>query len=452
MAKINFFLKGTKEPKKVYYRYRPSKDFDLNGATPFEIDSQHWDKNNQCWNEMEIVKGAKLAEVKMKNKEIDTFNNNIAQFSINLSDHISKKTHLKSGELKESIREFVQQNYFGYKIKEEKSKKIIPESIVKLIDYYLQIRSTSDPTQGLEALTKNTKDSYISLKNKLIEYDKYLKVTEIDNNFRAKFVNWLNNEKKCSASYQSKFLKQIKGLCKFAESEYEIKKEVFNWKIINEPDTVGENISFTNKQIKILEELDLSENEKLDNARDWLVISCYCALRVSDLLELNANNIEYDKDTEDYFYSFTEIKTKKEHSIWLFPTVVKILEKRKGKFPKKISSQKYNEYIKEVCKKANFTNKIEGAKRIKVVIDNKSEQRLVKGEYPFYELVTSHIGRRTFATVFQNMGAGILRKQTGHSSDKFIKAYITTSKKELRKKDSAEFAKAVKKSGILEEK
>lgn len=124
---------------------------------------------------------------------------------------------MKSGELKESIREFVQQNYFGYKIKEEKSKKIIPESIVKLIDYYLQIRSTSDPTQGLEALTKNTKDSYISLKNKLIEYDKYLKVTEIDNNFRAKFVNWLNNEKKCSASYQSKFLKQIKGLCKFAE-------------------------------------------------------------------------------------------------------------------------------------------------------------------------------------------------------------------------------------------
>lgn len=51
---------------------------------------------------MEIVKEAKLEEVKMKNKEIDTFNNNSAQFSINFYDHISKK-HLKSGELKENL-------------------------------------------------------------------------------------------------------------------------------------------------------------------------------------------------------------------------------------------------------------------------------------------------------------------------------------------------------------
>ena len=60
MAGINLFLKGTREPKTIYYRYRPSKQIDLNGATPFKIYSQHWDKEKQCWNEAEIVKGAKL--------------------------------------------------------------------------------------------------------------------------------------------------------------------------------------------------------------------------------------------------------------------------------------------------------------------------------------------------------------------------------------------------------
>lgn len=448
MAEINLFLKGTREPKTIYYRYRPSRQIDLNGATPFKIHSQHWDKEKQCWNEAEIVKGAKLAEVKKKNLEITNFNDELKKFKINLSKHISDNLSLKSESIKESINDYVNHNYFGHKIKEEKKKNTIPENFVKLIDHYICIRSTPDPTQGLDALAENTKESFITLKNKISEYNKNLKVTEINNNFRTMFIQWLNNKMQYSASIQSKFIKQIKLLCKFAESEYEIKKDVAHWKIINNPPLVIEKISFTKEQVEVLEKLDLTDNERLDNARDWLIISCYSALRISDLFKLDVDNIVCQEDL--YFYPFTETKTKKQHSIWLFPSIIEILKKRKWQFPKIISSQKYNNYIKEVCKIAGFTEETEGAKRIKISIGKTEKTRMVKGVYPFYELVTSHIGRRTFATMFSNeFELHLLRKQTGHSDDKMLENYITTSIKEKTTKESIALAKAFQESGIL---
>ena len=76
--------------------------------------------------------------------------------------------------------------------------------------------------------------------------------------------------------------------------------------------------------MNVLEKLDLTDNERLDNARDWLIISCYSALRISDLFKLDVDNIVCQEDL--YFYPFTE--TKKQHSIWLFPSIIKILKKR----------------------------------------------------------------------------------------------------------------------------
>ena len=75
---------------------------------------------------------------------------------------------------------------------------------------------------------------------------------------------------------------------------------------------------------------------------------------------------------------------------------------------------------------------------------------MVKGVYPFYELVTSHIGRRTFATMFSNeFELHLLRKQTGHSDDKTLENYITTPIKEKTTKESFVLAKTFQKSGIL---
>ncbi|RPG55231.1 MAG: hypothetical protein CBC56_005720 [Flavobacteriales bacterium TMED96] len=102
-----------------------------------------------------------------------------------------------------------------------------------------------------------------------------------------------------------------------------------------------------------------------------------------------------------------------------------MLNKRNGSFPKKISDQKYNDYIKEVCQLAGITEVIHGGKSVNVGTIEKKSYRKKKGMYPKYELVTSHIGRRSFATnYYGKIPTPLLMSATGHSSEKQFLEYI----------------------------
>ena len=60
------------------------------------------------------------------------------------------------------------------------------------------------------------------------------------------------------------------------------------------------------------------------------------------------------------FIDIRQLKTDKNVSIPLVPIVEGILKKRNGNFPKTISDQRYNDYIKDVCRMAQINEKIEG--------------------------------------------------------------------------------------------
>ena len=84
-------------------------------------------------------------------------------------------------------------------------------------------------------------------------------------------------------------------------------------------------------------------------------------------------------------------KTGQTVTIPLHKQVKAILEKRNG-FPRAISDQKFNEHVKDVCEEVGFKEKVQGSKI------NKKTKRKEEGLYHKYELVTSHICRRSFAT------------------------------------------------------
>ena len=99
--------------------------------------------------------------------------------------------------------------------------------------------------------------------------------------------------------------------------------------------------------------------------------------------------------------------------------VIQILNKRNGEFPRKISEVNYNIYIKEVCEKAGLTKPICGSKK-----DAKTK-RNVFGTYPKYMLVTSHIGRRSFATNnYAKIPTPLLMTATGHATETSFLIYI----------------------------
>jgi integrase len=87
-----------------------------------------------------------------------------------------------------------------------------------------------------------------------------------------------------------------------------------------------------------------------------------------------------------------------------------------------------NNYIKIIVKKAGITEEIIGSK-----IDS-SINRKVKKSYPKHELITSHIGRRSFATNFYGIiPTPLIMSATGHMSEKMFLNYIGKSQTDRAK-------------------
>ena len=105
--------------------------------------------------------------------------------------------------------------------------------------------------------------------------------------------------------------------------------------------------------------------------------------------------------------------------------VLAILKNRKGNFPYSISDQKYNDYIKDVCKIAEINEKVKGS----IIEVNKDKvKRKKSGIYEKWELVSSHIGRRSFATNnYGKIPTSLLISATGHSTEKMFLEYIGKS-------------------------
>ncbi|AHW59583.1 integrase [Draconibacterium orientale] len=164
--------------------------------------------------------------------------------------------------------------------------------------------------------------------------------------------------------------------------------------------------------------------EALENAKDWLLIGCFIGQRVSDLLKLKSSNIQ---DMGGFkMIVLTQQKTGKEVAIPIHDKIKPILEKRNWSFPEPLSAVNFNLHIKDICKLAGIKEPIEGSKMI--CIDEEAEPKVyrkIKGVYPKWELVSSHICRRSFATNFYaDTPTALLINITAHSTEKQFLEYI----------------------------
>lgn len=268
---------------------------------------------------------------------------------------------------------------------------------------------------------------YNVIKHKLERFEsainKQFEIKDINETFLKEFVLYYKKQN-YSQNTMHRDLGFIKTICRHART-----KDVVT---SNELDKLKltkarvKNIYFSNEELNILENLT-NLPPHLDNARDWLVISCHCGQRISDLLRFNKKMIVEKKGVK--LLKFTQKKTGKEMSIALSSTIVRILDKRNGEFPQSIYDQKYNEEIKEVCKIAGFNEMTEGKKQINIAEDDDKENekkiRAISGTFPKYELVTSHIGRRTFSTLKRDsMPLNLLMSMTGHSTETALNTYL----------------------------
>jgi len=157
-----------------------------------------------------------------------------------------------------------------------------------------------------------------------------------------------------------------------------------------------------------------------------LVIGCYLGQRLGDLLEITTENLKTKNGHR--LLEITQIKTNKKISILIHPKVETILKKYNGEFPPRFRESKFsnqhifNVLIKEVARQSGITDVVYGGKL------KRETKRKVWDNYPKWQLVSSHIMRRSFASNFYgDIPTVLLMSAIGHSTEKMFLEYINKS-------------------------
>lgn len=304
--------------------------------------------------------------------------------------------------------------YFNPDLK--RASRNVPTDLLNFIDYYIES----------EDLSSTMVKKYNVLKSKLTNFQNYrrkpIEISEIDNFFRKEFVEYSRDVGQYSGHTIYRDFGYINTLCASAGREgIVLAKKYKDFKAPTVKKIIHEIL--TPDEILRIENAD-GLSESLDNVRDLFLVSYYTGQRISDFMNFNETMIR-EQDGQKLL-EFEQSKTGELMSIPIVPKLEKILQKRDGKFPRKISDVKYNEYLKKLLKKAGFTELVMGRKLIEVTEGVWRKQEL---ELPRYEFFSSHAGRRSFASnAFGKMPISDIMHITGHTIEKTFLIYVNKKK------------------------
>jgi integrase len=271
----------------------------------------------------------------------------------------------------------------------------------------------------------NTMKTYNNARNALLEYQEHqgakIHATDIDRYFHRAYLEYMEG-KGCKASYASKIMDCAKAALKWAHDEgTPVHEDVINGKLPKIQPARWKRATISPDELRQLMALDL--RCKLEKTRDLLVIGCWTALRVSDLMKLGDVKVQTDQDGEYIQVASTKIAGTY-IEVPLHPHVQAIRDRWQG-WPPAISDQRFNDYVKELCKLAGMNEKMHGELAKVITKDGKRTKRNVAGKYAKWELISSHTCRRSFATNFYGvLPTGDIMHVTGHSSEAQLMEYI----------------------------
>lgn len=404
MATLKFLIQSKSENSNIYIRLSINRDNVFKRKTNYIVNASDWStKKGQP-----LLKDENLKKLKT---DLDILKNKIEE---NFNTAISQGIEINGIWLESQINETLN--------KKEKTDK---SRLINYFQYYIDSLPYRVDLRGNKGATPATIKKYTTIKNKLIGFEKYKKthfyVNDVNLQFRNELIKYFIEVDKLASNTTGRYIKFIKTVCNDARKNgIETHQQL---ELIKGYTEKVEKIFLTFDELELIEKADL-KREALINARDWLLIGCYIGQRVSDLLILTKENINTRNGLE--LIELVQKKTGKKVAIPLHPKVKEILEKRKGEFPTPISAQRFNEYIKDIAKLAKINQLVQGSCMDKD--KNSKIKRNVPGTYEKWELVTSHICRRSFASNFYGeIPTALLINITAHSTESQFLEYIGKS-------------------------
>lgn len=268
-------------------------------------------------------------------------------------------------------------------------------------------------------LSESRIKSYVTFKSLIELYQNRLKkqihFLDVNKQFIHNFTSWLIDSQKYSMNYSGKQIDNIKTVCLDAfRLGIPVNSYVHSIESFSESDEERLIVTLSLEELKKIRDSKMP-TKSLNNAKNWLLLGCEIGQRGGDLLSLTKDNLRLVDD-----FLFVDILQQKTKKMVTIPVGSKqIREILENDFPRSISQQKLNNYIKMVCEWAGINETTEGK------IFSSELKRKVSGHFPKYQLVTSHSFRRSFATnYYKKIATPILMTITGHSKESIFLKYI----------------------------
>ena len=394
MSTIKYFIKGNSTLSQIYVRVRDGRDIDLSTKTQLVIDSENW--------------SSKKGEVKQTSSFSEKLNlqKKLNQLASTLNDQIHK-AKLNGIELNRDWLNNCIEVFHG-RVKD------ISSELIKIIEnHVLSLKN------GLKKLESPTTKVFGNTINHISMFQKHkgkvFHIFDVDNSFLEELITFLKDVEGYASSTVNKDISRIIQVCKTAKIKgLEVNDSIFLAKYTSDKPPRS-FVTLSEEELSKIQEY--KGTDYLENVRDWLIIGCWTGCRIGDLLKLNIENVIH-RPEGSIIIRYTQSKTKKTVDIPVHPCVQEIIKRLNG-FPRPISDVKFNKYIKELCKRVEINNNEEGFKM------NPKTLRKENGIFPKYELVTSHICRRTYATNhYYKLANKLIMRVTGHATERQFLDYI----------------------------
>lgn len=328
----------------------------------------------------------------------------------------------------------------GEKITREKLKnafdaKFKPERVTNDFEYFTDfisdflssIKGSINKSTGKE-YSKSRVYVYNQSMNALINFEKYskkrIRIDEYNAQLNDVFVSFCANEKKFSSNTIGELVSGVKVLLRKAkEKGYAIANDLGDFTKTKEESV---SVVLSEDEIERLVAFDFSNDKRLENARDLMILGLWTGLRVSDVMALPA----IDPDSK-----FIEVEPQKTRNTSGIKVVIPLHHHikdmiRKRGMPTPLNNSYFNKFVKEVCRIVGFNNDVEGT------LMNPKTRRKERGVFKKWQLISSHTCRRSFATnlYLMNFPTLSIMKITGHTTEASFLKYIKVTPKEHAEK------------------
>jgi site-specific recombinase XerD len=268
--------------------------------------------------------------------------------------------------------------------------------------------------------SKGTIKNYNQSLNALIDFSgtkrMSIEFNDVTLNTYHHFINYCN-QKDWALNYTGQHLKNWKCLLREAFKKSWHKNRIYEFEDFKTLQEETFDIFLSEEELRVMIKKNLSYNREYDLARDWFIIGCYTALRVSDLKLLHTDMVSGGQ------IILANEKTDERVVLPVHPNVAAILKKWKG-FPPPIAEQTINQKIKEVAQLCKIKGK---------VLYSVTQGGVRKDYYmQKWQMVSLHTARRSFITNARKNGIpdGIIMKLAGIRKAATLQRYDKLSSEE----------------------